>query len=253
MRRDDSERYPAFRALRAIAQRECWWHRSCDSVTIHKPRAARRPESPATLHGQKEVIPMNSWFDYIHPMVQPTYALQLSPAIGAYPSQPIASPGPIGIGSVLPYGVHPVTPYGNGPFGVFGVPGPSTVAWPGFQEPSTLRPIGFQPPIAATGGLPQLPQMFGRIPSDDEIENLISEALDSDPVFAGNVEVEVQCEAGVVTLTGNVPHKSLKRAIGELAWSVPAIVDVRNNVELSGRRRARAGLRKENTVGQQRR
>jgi hypothetical protein len=207
---------------------------------------------------------MNSWFDYgiaspqfastpqqafglpgasyVHPMVQPTYALQLSPAIAAYQHQPFASPGPIGL-----------TPYGNGPFGAFGGPGLSTVAWPAFQEPSTLRPIGFQPPIAGAGSLAQLPQVFGRMPSDDEVENLISEALDSDPVFAGNVEVEVQCEAGVVTLTGNVPHKFIKRAVGELAWGVPGIVDVKNNVELSGRRRIRAGLRKEGAPGQQRR
>jgi hypothetical protein len=215
---------------------------------------------------------MNSWFDYgfvspqfpshqafglpgggpVHPLVQPTYALQLSPAI-AYQRQPFASAGLIGIGSATPYGVNQPTPYGNSPFGVFGGPGLSTAAWPGFQEPSTLRPIGFQPPLAGAGTLTQLPQVFGRIPSDDEVENLINEAVDSDPLFAGNVEVEVQCEAGVVTLTGNVPHKSVKHAIGELAWSVPGIVDVKNNLELSGRRRIRAGLRKEAAMGQQRR
>jgi BON domain len=56
-----------------------------------------------------------------------------------------------------------------------------------------------------------------------------------------------------VTLAGNVPHRSVKHAIGELAWSVPGIVDVKNNLELSGRRRIRAGLRKEAAMGQQRR
>jgi BON domain len=199
---------------------------------------------------------MNPWFDYgfasgpVHPIVQPTYALQLSPAIAAYQRQPFVSPAvPIGMGSAAPYGVNQPTPFSNGPFGMFGGPGLSTGAWPGFQEPSTLRTIGFQPPIAGAGTLTQLPQLFGRIPSDDEVENLISEAVDSEPLFVGNVEVEVQCEAGVVTLTGNVPHKSIKHAIGELAWGAPGIADVKSNLELSGRWRIRAGLRKEAAPG----
>jgi hypothetical protein len=40
-------------------------------------------------------------------------------------------------------------------------------------------------------------------------------------------------------LTGNVPHKRVKRDLGELVWAIPAINDVLNNVTITGRRRSR--------------
>jgi len=70
--------------------------------------------------------------------------------------------------------------------------------------------------------------------SDTEIEEFIYDALEFLP--ASN-EVEVRVDGGRATLTGSVPHKRLKRDIGELAWAIPAINDVQNNVTIVARRR----------------
>src|SRR6185369_438103 len=70
--------------------------------------------------------------------------------------------------------------------------------------------------------------------SDTEIEEFIYDALEYLP--ASN-EVEVRVDGGRATLTGSVPHKRLKRDIGEIAWAIPAISDVQNNVTIIARRR----------------
>jgi len=70
--------------------------------------------------------------------------------------------------------------------------------------------------------------------SDTEIEEFIYDALEYLP--ASN-EVEVRVDGGRATLTGSVPHKRLKRDIGEIAWAIPAINDVQNNVTILPRRR----------------
>jgi len=53
------------------------------------------------------------------------------------------------------------------------------------------------------------------------------------------VASSVYCPGGTLlaTLTGSVAHKRLKRDIGEIAWAIPAINDVQNNVTISPRRR----------------
>ena len=42
-------------------------------------------------------------------------------------------------------------------------------------------------------------------------------------------------------LTGSVPQKRLKRDIGEVAWAIPNVNDVQNNVTIAARRRSRSG------------
>jgi hypothetical protein len=59
----------------------------------------------------------------------------------------------------------------------------------------------------------------------------------------GANDVELRIDGGRVTLTGNVAHKRLKRDVGEIAWAMPGISDVQNNVTIVGRRRSRAGIR----------
>ena len=70
--------------------------------------------------------------------------------------------------------------------------------------------------------------------NDNEIEEFVYDAFEFLP--ASN-EVEVRCEGGRVTLTGSVPHKRLKRDVGEIVWAIPAINDVQNNVTITARRR----------------
>jgi hypothetical protein len=76
--------------------------------------------------------------------------------------------------------------------------------------------------------------------NDQEIEDFIYDALD---LLAGTSEVEVRCEGGRATFSGTVPHKRLKRDVGEIAWGIPGLNDVQNNVSITARRRQRPSVR----------
>ena len=80
--------------------------------------------------------------------------------------------------------------------------------------------------------------------TDAEIEDFLYDAFELIP---GTSEVEVRCEAGRVTLTGNVPNKRHKRDVGEIAWAIPSINDVHNNATITARRRSRAAGRETET------
>lgn len=88
--------------------------------------------------------------------------------------------------------------------------------------------------IAMRRGKPQGPT------NDQEVEDFLYDALE---LIAGTADVEVRCEAGRATLTGGVTHKRLKRDIGEIAWAIPVLSDVQNNVTIASRRRARGSGR----------
>ncbi len=81
--------------------------------------------------------------------------------------------------------------------------------------------------------------------SDQEIEDFIYDAFD---LLPGASEVEVRCEAGRATLTGSVPHKRVKRDVGEIAWAIPTLNDVVNNVTIATRRRTRTSHREGETT-----
>jgi osmotically-inducible protein OsmY len=76
--------------------------------------------------------------------------------------------------------------------------------------------------------------------SDSEIEDFLYDALD---LLPGASDVEVRCDSGRATLTGGVSQKRLKRDTGEIAWAIPGINDVQNNITIAPRRRARAANR----------
>jgi hypothetical protein len=88
--------------------------------------------------------------------------------------------------------------------------------------------------VAVRRGQPQGPT------NDQEVEEFIYDALE---FLSGASEVEVRCDAGRATLTGNVHHKRIKRDVGEIAWAIPGLQDVQNNVTITSRRRARAANR----------
>jgi hypothetical protein len=73
--------------------------------------------------------------------------------------------------------------------------------------------------------------------NDHEIEDFIYDAFD---LLPGTNDVEVRVEGGRAVLSGSVAHKRLKRDIGELAWAIPALNDMQNNVTITARRRSRA-------------
>jgi hypothetical protein len=72
--------------------------------------------------------------------------------------------------------------------------------------------------------------------NDQETEDFIYDALD---LLPGANDVEVRCEGGRATITGTVPHKRVKRDVGEVAWAIPSLNDVQNNITITARRRSR--------------
>ena len=88
-------------------------------------------------------------------------------------------------------------------------------------------------------------QPFGPT-NDQETEEFIYDALD---LLSGGSDVEVRCEGGRATLTGAVYHKRLKRDIGEIAWAIPGVTDVQNNVTIVPRRRPRPTGRESESSG----
>jgi len=92
--------------------------------------------------------------------------------------------------------------------------------------------------VAIQRGQPQGPT------NDQEVEEFIYDALELIP---GTPDVEVRCENGRATLTGSVQHKRLKHDIGEIAWAIPSLQDVQNNVSIASRRRGRTPGRESET------
>jgi hypothetical protein len=117
-------------------------------------------------------------------------------------------------------------PFASGPAVPF--VGPSDVA--GGVPAASLLAI-----VALRRGQPQGPA------NDQEAEDFLYDALEWLP---GAGDVEIRCDAGRAMLTGTVQHKRVKRDIGELAWAIPGLNDVQNNLTIASRRRTRpAGSR----------
>ena len=164
------------------------------------------------------------------------------PSIGlmSISNRPIAAPLfsstaiPGGIGSALTgaglsaqqnvAGSGYVAPY---PF----APNPA-IALPGHDTNGLVTASSLLTAVALRRGQPQGPV------NDHEVEDFIYDALD---LLPGTADVEVRSENGRVTLTGVVQHKRTKRDIGEIAWALPGLQDVQNNVSITSRRRGRAG------------
>jgi len=90
--------------------------------------------------------------------------------------------------------------------------------------------------VALRRGQPQGPS------NDQEVEDFIYEAIE---LLPGTSDIEVRCDGGRVTLAGVVHHKRLKHDVGEVAWAIPGLIDVQNNVTIASRRRARAASGRE--------
>jgi hypothetical protein len=110
-------------------------------------------------------------------------------------------------------------------------PNPAT-ALPGHDLNGLVTASSLLTTVAQRRGQPQGPV------NDHEVEEFIYDALD---LLPGTAEVEVRSENGRVTLTGVVQHKRTKRDVGEIAWALPGLQDVQNNVSITSRRRGRAG------------
>jgi BON domain len=126
--------------------------------------------------------------------------------------------------------------YGSGLSAVISTPVGTMPAFTG-----TEIAIGVTAPALLTAVAMRRGQPLGPT-NDQEIEDFIYDALDLIP---GTSDVEVRLEGGRATLTGSVPHKRLKRDVGEIAWAIPTLNDVQNNVTITARRRTRTANREE--------
>jgi len=136
----------------------------------------------------------------------------------------------------------------NGPMFGGGLPvGPTSFgfagAFPGFIQPDLAANYSLSTLLTAVAmrrGQPMGPT------TDQEIEDFIYDTLEWLPWAS---DVEVRCESGRATLTGTVHQKRLKHDVGEIAWAIPGVGDVQNNVTISARRRTRAGREAEAHTG----
>jgi len=110
--------------------------------------------------------------------------------------------------------------------------GPSVASFPAIAgaAPATLTAPALLTAVAMRRGQPQGPS------NDQDIEEFMFDAFE---LLPGTADIEVRCDSGKVTMTGTVSHKRVKRDAGEIAWAIPAVNDVQNNVTIQSRRRTR--------------
>jgi hypothetical protein len=153
-------------------------------------------------------------------------SLNARPATGAIPgiaASPSLAPTPLPFGYGYQNLLNPDAYAFGAPLNAFAFAGP-----PVATAPALLATV------AVKRGQPSGPA------SDPEIEDFLYDALE---LLSGTNDVEVRSDGGRVTLTGSVPHRLLKRDVGEIAWAIPAISDVQNNVTIAARRRSRSTAR----------
>jgi len=155
---------------------------------------------------------------------------------GTLSSIPNVTLAPQTVGQSMPHDVYGYGGAGTAPafIGQSLAPGAYGIGTPGpalaIPEIATVHRL--LAAVAMRRGQPMGPT------SDTEIEEFIYDALEFLP---WSNEVEVRVDGGRATLTGSVPHKRLKRDVGEIAWAIPAINDVQNNVTIIARRRRAQG------------
>jgi hypothetical protein len=110
------------------------------------------------------------------------------------------------------------------------------MAFPSVDPGFGVAPAAVLAAVAMRRGQPQGPS------NDQEVEDFLYDALE---LLPGTSDVEVRYDTGRVTLTGSVHHKRIKRDVGEIAWAIPSVNDVQNNVLIASRRRTRTGSGRE--------
>ncbi len=90
------------------------------------------------------------------------------------------------------------------------------------------------------GGPPAYgPPYYGNLPTDEEIEEMIFDAIDADPLIPFDANIDVSVDAGTVFLRGEVPSKRIKHAAGDDAWWIPGVDDVHNDIAVTPRKQSR--------------
>jgi hypothetical protein len=195
--------------------------------------SARRPHRQANAWREQETEMMEALFgtgSAVWPAM-PAPALGVQPPI-SFTNRPIAPLGPAvptlaaGVSAAPPISPQATFPLANNLAALVGAIGFDPT--PAVTAPALLMAV------ALRRGQPQGPS------NDQEVEDFIYDAFE---LLPGTTDVEVRCEGGRVTLTGSVQHKRVKRDVGEIAWAIPVLHDVQNNVAIASRRRARSANR----------
>jgi len=140
--------------------------------------------------------------------------------------------------------------------------GPAGFAAPDFSQPGYFPAMnwgggyGFTPPANAwmgpasmgwglggmrTWGGTYSPQFMSTgLPTDREIVEMIYDVMDDDLIIPFDAEINVDSDAGTVTLTGTVHSKLVKHAAGDDAWWIPGVDDVRNELRVVSPPRGKA-------------
>ena len=177
-------------------------------------------------------------------MIEPLFGAAPSPWSGisapgvGWPVPPGNRSLPNGVG----FAVTPLPQVGPGipPRGAFAGFAPETYSISPFPAPLAPEfPGGYSVAVLLSAVAIRRGQPLGPT-NDQEIEDFVYDALEMLP---GTNEVEVRCEGGRITLTGIVQHKRIKRDVGEIAWGIPIVNDVQNNVTIATKRRSRPAHR----------
>jgi hypothetical protein len=159
---------------------------------------------------------------------QPSFQTPLQPPFGSGASTgpPVGPPSTFGTFGLPPQMSQPYLPQALAAYG--SAPGN------GLDVASAATAPAVVAAVAMRRGQPAGPT------SDQDIEDFIYDVLE---LLPGTNDVEVRCDGGQTKLTGGVHHKRLKREVGEIAWAIPGVSDVQNNLTIAPRRRARTGPR----------
>lgn len=171
-------------------------------------------------------------------------------APSGYPPAPTGQPVWPGFGYGFGPGMGPgfggmAPPVAGGFPGGFGMPFMGPAGFPGmFGGMMAPMPFGggpffgpgFAPWQIGPGYWPYTWPAFGVPPSDEQIREMIYDAIDADPLVPYDSDINVEVTGGVVTLTGTVPSKRIKHAIGDDAWWIPGVWDINNNIQVVPRK-----------------
>jgi len=177
--------------------------------------------------------------DTVFGSVTPSWQPMFSPALGWFQTSMPGLNRPLG---AVPSGISP---------GTQGVPVVSPVPFDSYAlgNGTTMGTVAYTGFNGAEMGPSLAPALVGAVAmrrgpvgpaNDQEIEDFICDVLD---LLPGANDVEVRCEGGRAVLTGNAQHKRVKRDAGEIAWAIPGINDVQNNITMTPRRRSRSAVR----------
>lgn len=126
---------------------------------------------------------------------------------------------------------------------------------PGFAQ--NPWPVGTLSPVGLGWGLGGLRRWGGTyspqfvmtgLPTDDETTEMAYDAIDADPLIPFDADINVDTDAGTVTLSGTVTSKQIKHAAGDDAWWIPGVDDVRNDLQVQPRRGRQEGREGEEAV-----